>query len=320
MYAKKTYFFYCGDSIKTLSAKIDEIPPAIEPPKNEQTAPQTHVEGTKIKVISKPSRKRAPNETPGFKHLFKWRGSDKSDRTLRLASKNTFLVLNNNSLSLHLLNLEDYLHQLKQRGNKEFENLLKIVDQSDTVNSKGLIDFRIFGTRSRKIMSLYKNGVVAFFQINARSGSSSFLGTDKIQLKTKVNETASTLAICSKDQYIAIHTKFRMRPSRLLIFKLNHHTLELKDTFDLSSIETSYFSAVTFYKYYGQHLLLTCASCDQPSIVMTFDYNQEIGKVMEINNLRRSVKMRYPQEFKRVSGKLVLVGFHGKICKIEYTL
>lgn len=216
-------------------------------------------------------------------------------RTLKPALNSKALAINKEKKSILIVEIDD-------KGT--------IGRQLEVKNEYGskIYNHQIFGENGDHLALLTKEKWLVLYKFDLEATEASIIDRIKIGNIEDRDEYAFTLAVCPKNKYFAYHlSDNNHRASRILIFELEkNNILRLRDEMDFGEIGVYRFFALSFYEYFGDHLLLTAITHHQsrPN-VMTFDFNLNTMKLKEIESLRKSIDAIYVKKIVKVDGGFV---------------
>lgn len=233
--------------------------------------------------------------------LFSHEGCGWTGRTMRTDKDDgNYLILNKNYKSMVCLNTEDC--------SSSFNIYIKEGQDCDD-----------FETLSKgRLVVLTEEGSLLLYQYEKQRKVSRLLSSLDINLETERKEKSITLAICPKEQIIAINTRVKTKHtlSRVILFKIVNNVLEKFSQIDLYDQQFKYFYAMNFHGYRNQLLILSALTSESKSRLFTFVYDGH--SFQELGMKRKKTESNYPRKLQRINNTLVGADNNGKLFKIKY--
>ena len=184
-------------------------------------------------------------------------------------------------------------------------------------------DFRVFGEKENKVVSILKNGVIVLYVINydlRKVIACHRCSTDKILRR---GEAGISIAVGDRSQYIFVEMRGYRSAfiySRLLVYKVDGHILKKKAVLDLfdQGIYCSY--PLECLGYVGTHILWVGLSHFHGGIAQIFDYDTESGQLRELEEKRVSHNEYCPFNIHRLGkgNELFYTGQCGRVMKLTF--
>lgn len=196
-------------------------------------------------------------------------------------------------------------------------------NQIEIVNEYGqkIYDHKIFGEEGNHLALLTKEKWLVLYKFYLTGEEPDLIDRIRINSIEGREEYAFSLAVCPKHRFFAYHlSDNNHRASRLLIFELDkNNILRLRDEVDFLDSGLYRFFALSFYEYFGNHLLLTAITHHQSNPkVMTFDFNVSTLKLKEIKALRKTIDAVYVKKILKVEGGFIFSDSNANKFRIEY--
>lgn len=202
----------------------------------------------------------------------------------------------------------------------ELGNIGKRLEVQNEYGSK-IYDHKIFGEKGDHLALLTKEKWLVLYKFDVDLGEANIIDRIKINSAIDKDEYAFTLAVCPKNKFFAYHlSDDNHRASRLLIFELEkNNILRLRDEINFFDSGIYRFFAMSFYEYFGEHLLLTAVSHHQshPKVI-TFDFNLRTMKLKEIKSLRKVIDAIYVKKIVKVPGGFIFSDSNANKFNIQY--
>lgn len=144
----------------------------------------------------------------------------------------------------------------------------------------------------------------------------------QIELNSEREEQGMALTVCQKSKCFAVHLcGANCRASRLIVFELKNFLLEKRSVIDIGEENIKRFWAMEFFKYIGNHLILTAISCDEKKpIILTFCYNRKTKSFKELKDLRKKILAKWPFKLIRFDDVIFSSDNFSKIIEIKYSI
>lgn len=229
-------------------------------------------------------------------------------RTLRSALNSKALTINKEKKTIMIVEVSD-------KGD--------IGKQMEITNDYGsrIYDHRVFGEKGDHIAILTKEGWLVLYKFDIEKKEDSLIDRIRMNSLEQREEYAFTLAVCPRHRFFAYHlSDSNHRASRLLIYELGgNNILTLMDEIDFGEMGIYRFFALSFYDYFGDHLLLTAITHHQNNPrVLTFDYNVKTNKLKEMESLRQTVDAIYVKKIIKVEGGFIFSDSNANKFDIRY--
>lgn len=240
------------------------------------------------------------NDLSEMKPHFSHEGCGWTGRTIRVdKDDDSYLLLNKNYKGLVCYNTET---------NSSFHIYKKEGQDCD--------DFATLG--QSRLLLLTEDGSLLLYHYDKVRKASRILSSFKMKFEPGRNEKSITLAVCPKDEIVAVNTRVKSKHflSKVLLFRIMNNYIEKISEVDLYDQKCKYFYAMNFHGYRKSLLILSALTSESKSKLFTFVYDGYVFE--ELRQKRKKTESNYPRKLQRVQNVLIGADNNGKLFKIKY--
>ena len=184
-------------------------------------------------------------------------------------------------------------------------------------------DFVVFGQIENRVLKLTCTGLLALFNLNLEQNKVLSETTHQIELESRRNEMANSVAVCSKGKFACVEIKVHCEEptsSRLMVFEVGGNSLTPKATLDLHQYGFGCQSALTGLGYFSSNAVflgLGGLLGEEGQEAHLYEFNLGAAELREVEGKRVPHEETNPQKIQRVGDCFYFTGTGGKVMKVS---
>ena len=225
--------------------------------------------------------------------------------SFRYSKKNKKLIIAKTGFEIAVVNLE---RKIIEFGVK-------------SANRMKITDFKLFGRKEEKIVSVDNSGLICLYSISYDLKKICAKHSHQLDLIEGRTEEGLSLGVCDQSRYVMVslidYTTYKS--SRLFVFEVKGPLLTKLATLDehASMLNPKY--SLEFFRSVGEHLLWVGVSVNN-GFVFVYDFDRESGELKELVEKRAVHQEECPWKIQRFANQFYYIGKKASLMRFGLTL